>query len=84
MAQANVIIKLYGLLSAYGGPREFPLESETVQDVFRQLYDFGLDRNLLKGALIFVNDLPVIGPLRFRHKLECGDIIALLSPAGGG
>jgi len=84
MTQANITVRLYGLLSAYGGPRELFLEAETLQDVFLQLFDMGIDKKLLGGALIFINDISLIGPMRFRHRLSCGDIIALLSPAGGG
>ena len=84
MPKVEVTIKLYGILRADVVQRELLLKANTLQDVFEQLVDLGIDRKLLRGALVFINDAPLSGALRRKHQLERGDTIALLSPAGGG
>jgi len=84
MVQSHVTVRLYGILSAYGGPRELSFDAQTMQDVLIRLSELGVDKSLLKCALVFINDYPVVGSLRLKHKLECGDVIAFLSPSGGG
>ena len=84
MAKVDVTVKLYGLLCSYGVPRNLSLSAQSVQDVIRELSELGVDSKLLRGTLIFINDHPVTGAMQSRRRLKPGDIIALLSPAGGG
>jgi len=80
---ATVKIKLFGLLSIYGGPRTVSVQANTVGEALKIAGAMGVDKSLLKEALIFVNDRPVRNSRR-TYKLNDGDEIALLSPSGGG
>jgi len=79
-----VTVKLYGLLSEYGGQRQFSADVKTVRQALKLAADMGADQNLLHGALLFVNGRPLTGIRRLSCKLTEGDELALLSPAGGG
>ena len=77
-------IKLYGTLSDYGGPRLFSAEAKNVRMALNQATAMGVDKTLLSGALIFVNNRQLSGVMRLSRRLNDGDELALLSPAGGG
>jgi len=78
-----ITVRLLGLLSTYGGPRTFSIQAQTALEVINMLSDMGVDKDLLKGAIVFVNQTPIHG-LKLRSHLKNGDEIALISPVGGG
>jgi molybdopterin converting factor small subunit len=79
-----ITVKLFGLLSEYGGPRQFDVDAGNVRKALCQAADRGVDKVLLRGALMFLNDVPLTGATRMRRRLSDGDVLALLTPAGGG
>ena len=79
-----VTIKLFGLLTEFDGPRQFAVEAATIREALKQAAEMGVDKELLSGALMFVNEHPLTGARRFSRRLRDGDELALLSPAGGG
>jgi len=79
-----ITVRLYGLVSEYGGQRQFSFEAKTVRQALQYAADIGVDQDLLHGALIFINGSPLNGVMRLNRKLTDGDELALLSPAGGG
>ena len=79
-----VTIRLFGLLSDYGGPRVLTVEAKTVSDALNQIALLGVDKDLIRGAQVFVNNCHLKGVRRLSRKLNCGDELVLLSPAGGG
>jgi len=80
----TVSIRLFGLLSTYGGPSQFTVKAQTVREALRQVSETGVDKELLSGALVFINGKPLTGARRLGKRLQAGDEVALLSPAGGG
>jgi len=79
-----ITIKLFGLLSTYGGPRQICVEAGTVREALGRAAEMGVDKKLLDGALVYVNGRLLNGIARRRCRLCCGDELSLLSPAGGG
>jgi len=79
-----ITIGLFGILSEYDGPRQFSVEAKTVRQALKLMVKMGVDHDHLRGALIFLNNRPLAGTRRLSCKLEDGDELALLSPAGGG
>ena len=81
---AVVTVKLFGVLSDYDGSRRFEVEADTLREALSRAVEMGVDKDLANGALINVNGQPLTGMRRMERRLNCGDELALLSPAGGG
>ena len=79
-----VTIRLFGLIAENSGARTFVIEAETVRETLAHLAGMGIDKDMLYGALLFINGKPVTGVTRLRHRLSDGDELAFLPPAGGG
>ena len=79
-----ITVRLFGLLSQYDGPRQFSIEAKTVREALNMAAGLGVDKELLRGAAIFINNQPLTGARRFGRALRDGDELALLTPAGGG
>jgi len=82
--KSMITVRLFGLLSTYGGPMRFEVEAVTVRDALRHAAEMGVDKRLVNGALIFVNGQQLTGITRLRRRLCGGDELALLLPTGGG
>jgi len=79
-----IIVKFYGLVSVYSGHRQIEVEAGTVREALERVAELGVEKSLLRGALIFVGSKQLKGITRMRHRLSPGDELSLLSPAGGG
>jgi len=79
-----VTIRFYGLIREQSQKREIAVQAKTVREALRRANASGVDKELLRDALIFVNGTPLAGSARLNKRLKSGDEIALLSPSGGG
>ena len=79
-----VTIRLFGLLRESGGERQLTVEADTVREALKRANEMGVDKQLLRDALIFINNKPLTGARRYARRLSDGDELALLSPAAGG
>ncbi|MCL2201970.1 MAG: MoaD/ThiS family protein [Oscillospiraceae bacterium] len=81
-AKPVVTVKLYGLLSTYGGPRILTIEAQTLRDICEQLVALGADKAMLNAATVFINNEAVRA--RPGHRLRSGSEVAFLTASAGG
>ena len=79
-----IVIKLYGLIAENSGQRQFVLNAETVREALDNISWMSVEKEVLYGALMFINGKPLTGIRRLERRLYDGDELALLSPTGGG
>lgn len=80
-----VKVKFFGGARAKFNEKEISLEAANVKDMNKKIAErFGVELNVLKQFLIYVNEVDIRGLKNYRTKLKDGDTVMYFSPSSGG